>query len=61
MSNIEGNLLMSIGVAEPVEFGSFEIPVRVQANGLKALVSVPEGAVKQALHDLALDMADKLA
>jgi hypothetical protein len=61
LGDIEGRLLIAVGVAEPVELGTFAIPVHVTADGPRASVSIPEGAVKQALHDLALEMADKLA
>lgn len=61
IGNIEGRLLIAIGVAEPVEFGTFEIPVSVTPDGARPTVSIPEGAVKRALHDLALEMAGHLA
>lgn len=61
LTNVEGRLLVAVGVAEPVEVGTFEIPVAVRPDGRRVLVSIPEDAVKHALHDLALEMADRLA
>jgi hypothetical protein len=67
LGNLQARILIDAGTTSgPVEVGSFEIPITIrtetrEGNRLGVKVELPEDAIRAALKQWAVDMAEGLA